>query len=388
MSLPYQHPNPMAIGLSLNQGMPPDLNVSPEIIPPQLLVEVFSELRPEIFAQRLPALNSLLRMALLGGMEMSFPVLAQLVLDIADGITASDRQLILLGHPSDPHLPHLQIPRQWPQEPPPREENLLHHWAMAAGQPILARPGMEERLDRFLSRLGMAHAVAIPLFSGHGPAGSLQLYRLRPPAFEPADAHLLWIVSLLAETQIAHSQALQHLLRFAFNDYLTGLKTRRYFEQALEQEVKRALRNRSSCALLLLDLDDFKQINDSYGHHIGDETLRQLARILTRDMREIDTVARFGGDEFAVILPDTDHEGARFVATRLREAVRQTPIQAAGTPGLEQPLHLDLSLGIALAPRNATSPVALLRAADTALYQAKRNGKHRYFFSQDRRLIS
>lgn len=387
----------MAIGLSLKQGMPPELNVSAEIIPPQLLVEVFSELRPDIFAQRLPGLNSLLRMALLGGMEMSFPVLAQLMLDITDGIAASDRQLVLLGHPSDPHLPQLHIPRHWPHDPPLREENLLHRWAMLAGQPVLALPGVDERLDRFLNLLGMDNGVAIPLFSGHGPAGSLQLYRLHPPAFEPADAHLLWIVSLLAETQIAHSQALQHLLRFAFNDYLTGLKTRRFFEQALEQEIKRALRNRTSCALLLLDLDDFKQINDGHGHHIGDETLRQLARILTRDMREIDTVARFGGDEFAVILPDTDHEGARFVATRLREAVRQTPIHAAsppggipgplGPPGLAPPIHLDLSLGIALAPENATSPVALLRAADMALYQAKRNGKHRYHFSQERRLV-
>ncbi len=358
------------------------LERDPEHVPAALVTEVSSELSTEQLASRLPAISALLRMALLGGMEMSEAAMAELVLDIAEKMVVSDRQLLILAMDDDRLQPGFQVPRHWAQPPPAIAENLLNRWTLAAGKPLLARAGMDEEMDGFLSRQGFRHAVSVPLFSGHGPAGSLQLFRHSEQAFAAADAQLLWLLSLLAETQMAHAQAMQHLLRFAFNDYLTGLKTRRYFEQALEQEVRRAMRRRSSCALLLLDLDDFKQINDRFGHHAGDEVLRQFARLLNRDMREVDTAARFGGDEFAVILPDTDADGARFVATRIREAVRQVRFQL---PEAQDLLALHISIGVALCPQHDTSPDGLIRAADLALYKAKTEGKNRFYFGKELR---
>jgi len=351
-------------------------------IPPQAVVEVYSEPTPDLLAQRLTAVTALLRMALLSGMEMALPTAMHLMLDMCGQIVSSDRQLVVLSGDRE-HLPRLQVARQFDSEKPPEiENNLLHHWVMLTAKPLLVQTGLDADMDQFLERVGATAGLGVPLFLEHEVAGSLQIFRSREPAFANADAQLLWILSLLTENQMSRISSQQKLTHMAFTDFLTGLRTRGYFEKELEQEIRRTLRKGSSCGLLLLDLDDFKRINDYYGHHAGDEILRQFARVLTRDMRDIDTVARFGGDEFSVILPDTDGDGARFVATRLRESVRHAHFHL---PELNLPLQLHVSIGVALCPQDETDPGQLIRAADLALYQAKRQGKDRLFFWRELR---
>lgn len=354
-------------------------------IPSQAVVEIFSEPTPELLGQRLPALTALLRMALLSGMEMALPTTLHLMLDLCGQVVWSDRQLVVLSGDRE-HLPRLLVARQFePATPPEIDVNLLHRWILQTAKPLLVRRGMESGMDEFLARIPAEAGLAVPLFLEHEVAGSLQLFRSGHPPFEATDAQMLWILSLLAENQMARITSLQKLTRMAFTDYLTGLRTRGYFEQELEQEIRRTLRKGSSCGLLLLDLDDFKNINDRYGHYVGDEILRQFARVLSREMRDIDTVARFGGDEFSVILPDTDSDGARFVATRLRESVRHAHFHIAE---INLSLHLHLSIGVALCPQDETDPNQLIRAADLALYQAKRQGKDRLFFTRELRRSS
>lgn len=241
---------------------------------------------------------------------------------------------------------------------------------------------MDAAMDGYLERVESRFALAAPLYLEHDWAGSIQLFRTGGEPFAIADGRLLWILSLLAENQMARINVLQQLTSMAYTDYLTGLRARGYFEQALEQEVRRTLRKSSSCALLLVDLDEFKSINDRFGHRAGDDVLRQFAHILTRDMRDIDTVARFGGDEFSVILPDINDEGARYVATRVRDAVRAHRFRISES---EVQLQLSASIGIALCPGDERNPDQLLRAADLALYQAKQRGKDRPFFWRELR---
>lgn len=354
-------------------------------IPQQAVVEVVSEPTPELFSHHAPALTSLLRMALLSAVELTLPTALHLLLDVSHTVVPSDRQLIVF-HESGSATNRLQMGRNFePLQPPDPAYNLLHAWVGRTGKPIIVSHGLEPAVDEYLQRFQAATALASPLYVEHDWAGSLQLFRSEGPDFSVADGRLLWILSLLSENQMARINIMQNLMRMAYTDYLTGLRARGYFEQALEQEVRRALRKSGTCGLLLVDLDDFKAINDRHGHRAGDEVLRRFAQILTHDMRDVDTVARYGGDEFSVILPDVSEEGARFVANRIGDAVRRHEFRL---PDLEPAIRLSASIGIALCPTDERTPDQLMRAADLALYQAKLRGKNRPFFWHEFRRAS
>lgn len=340
-------------------------------VPPQAVIEVVSEPSPELFAHHLAGLTGLLRMALLSGMEMTLPTSLNLVVDVAQTMVRADAELVIYAAPNDA-ASRMQVHRGLEPAPPAEEENLLHAWVGDSGKPLLVSTGLDAAMDEFLARLRVRHAIAAPMFLKHDWSGSLQLFRVAGDGFDAAEGRLLWFLSLLAENQLARIQSMAQLTHVAYTEYLTGLRARGYFEEALEQEAHRALRQSSQCGLLLIDLDDFKSINDRYGHHAGDDVLRQFARVLTHELRDVDTAARYGGDEFGVILPDTTEAGVRMVADRIRDAVRRHPFRI---PETELQVQIGLSIGIALCPGDERDGRQLLRAADLALYQAKRRGK-------------
>lgn len=163
------------------------------------------------------------------------------------------------------------------------------------------------------------------------------------------------------------------LRRLATRDELTGLLNRREFERILTEEEERAQRFGHSLALVMLDIDHFKEVNDSHGHPAGDAVLREVARRIVAEVRTVDRVVRFGGEEFAVILVQTDRAGALDVALRLCTAVELEPI--ATKDGLK--LNVTVSAGAAAMPEDARSALTLLNAADKALYAAKARGRNR-----------
>ncbi len=160
----------------------------------------------------------------------------------------------------------------------------------------------------------------------------------------------------------------------AFTDHLTGLANRRRFERHLEREVARTLRHERSFCLLMLDIDHFKQINDNYGHDVGDEAIKSFARILQEGIRGIDLAARVGGEEFAIILTETNLGSAMEVAERLRLALQEVELPLAG--------RVAASFGVAECPSHAKTAHQLLASADAALYEAKRQGRDRVVHAQ------
>jgi two-component system, cell cycle response regulator len=167
----------------------------------------------------------------------------------------------------------------------------------------------------------------------------------------------------------AHALAVERLRAEADRDYLTGLANRRRFRKALGQEVERWRRYRLPCALLLLDVDHMKRINDAHGHPAGDRVIRFVASALTELSRDNDTAARLGGEEFALLLAGAGGEHSFAAAERLREAVCARPLEEVGT--------VTVSVGVADCPSHARSERELFAAADAALYRAKAEGRNR-----------
>lgn len=175
-------------------------------------------------------------------------------------------------------------------------------------------------------------------------------------------------------TLLRRKQLLDALVAQASRDPLTGLYNRRTLASDLERELSRARRYRLPVGLIMLDVDFFKQYNDNNGHPAGDEVLRQVASLLTAHTRQADLVCRYGGEEFVVLLPQTDLKGAAAAAEKLRAGVEEHPFPY----GESQPGgRLTVSLGVAAYPEHGDTGEELLRAADLALYRAKKSGRNR-----------
>lgn len=159
------------------------------------------------------------------------------------------------------------------------------------------------------------------------------------------------------------------LMELAITDGLTGIYNYRFFFSSLEKEMERVKRYNKSLILIMIDIDNFKQYNDESGHQRGDEALEKIARILESSVRSMDLVARYGGDEFAIILPHTDDQEGAVVAARIRKA-----IDAENFP-------LTISMGIACYKGEPIAPTDLISKADLALYNAKYNGKNQLYMN-------
>jgi diguanylate cyclase (GGDEF)-like protein len=191
-----------------------------------------------------------------------------------------------------------------------------------------------------------------------------------------ADGLLLNAVAsqLVVAVENSHLYGLTKVL--SITDELTGLYNYRELQSRLNQEIERATRYESTLSLLMIDADDFKSYNDTYGHVAGDNALFELAGVMRAAVREVDFVARYGGEEFTVILPETDSAGAFVVAEKIREAVADHDF-AEGEAAVEARGPLTVSVGIATFPTYADDTESLLRQADNALYRAKREGRNR-----------
>lgn len=163
-------------------------------------------------------------------------------------------------------------------------------------------------------------------------------------------------------------------------DGLTGIANRRRFDEFLDQEWRRAIRNKTSLSLIMMDIDYFKLFNDNYGHLVGDDCLKQVAQTLTEAIyRSSDLVARFGGEEFMCVLPDTDIVGAVNIAKRFRESVETLDIRHDYSPTTD---HITISLGVATtSPSRQLPPTSLIDDADKQLYKAKRTGRNRVVYA-------
>jgi diguanylate cyclase (GGDEF)-like protein len=229
----------------------------------------------------------------------------------------------------------------------------------------------------------MGTAVGFPLICRNRTVGALVGLDPVPSSVAPAlGASVVMAVRAVLEPcaiALDNALSLQKAEALSVTDDLTRLFNSRYLNLVLRREAKRASRSGRPVSLLFLDLDGFKQVNDVHGHLAGSKALVEAAAIIRSCARETDVVARFGGDEFALILPDTGRDGALSVASRIRERLRTT--QFLTSDGLS--VHLTASIGLATLPDAAASAEELLRAADVAMYKVKAAGKDGIHIAQE-----
>ncbi len=216
-------------------------------------------------------------------------------------------------------------------------------------------------------------AALIPLETKAAVAGILSIYTRNQPAATDQDIAFLTAVGDLISTAMENACLHEEVTSRALTDALTNLPNRRHFEHRLREELRRALRSGRPLAVLLMDLDQFKEINDSRGHLVGDQILSRVAATLVATGRATDFLARYGGDEFVALLPESPREAACQAAERLRKAVEEHSY-SIGMPG--ESLRLTISIGLATVPEKGSTPKVVIERADRALYRAKHGGRN------------
>lgn len=246
-------------------------------------------------------------------------------------------------------------------------------WVMGHG---VARRIDDLSVDDDVASQGGVHGIrawlGVPLFMYGGCEGVIAVQSTHPRAFRADHQRLLESLAL----QIAAALQNAHLYELAMVDGLTGLFMRRYFDARIEEEIERSKRYGTAFSVVMMDVDDFKSLNDSHGHLMGDRVLRGIANVVKSQMRGVDTASRYGGEEIAVILPRTEMVNAYNVGERIRGAISELRITTDGDP--PQALRVTASFGIASYPESkARDGEDLVRRADRALYRAKKTGKNR-----------
>ncbi len=212
--------------------------------------------------------------------------------------------------------------------------------------------------------------LCLPLISLGETIGVLALESTRPKAFNLADAQPLESVADICAAAIQNARYFERVRQMAYIDGLTGIFNRRHFESKIAEEIERAQRYDNELALIMIDIDNFKKLNDEFGHLLGDETLRQISTIFTQNLRKFDAACRYGGEEFVILAPQTSGEHAQAVAEKLRKV-----IEGWSFPGVPRPVTI--TAGVCSYPANGRSRDELVKAADDALYQAKQAGRNR-----------
>lgn len=221
-------------------------------------------------------------------------------------------------------------------------------------------PGFEEtRSERCL-----------PLISLGETLGVLTVESAQTNAFSPADAQPLESVADICAAAIQNARYFEKVRQLAYVDGLTGIFNRRYFEMRMAEEIERAQRYENQLSVIMIDIDNFKKLNDEFGHLLGDETLRQVSTIFAQNLRKVDIACRYGGEEFVILAPQTSGDHAHAVAEKLRKVV-----EGWSFPGVPRPVTI--TAGVSSFPANGRTRDELVKAADDALYLAKQGGRNR-----------
>jgi len=261
----------------------------------------------------------------------------------------------------------------------PHAGDPVYQWVIEKKRPLLITNfSLDPRFSSFPDK-EEGSLICVPIMKkGEGAStgeisGIMEVRSPIPDAFKEDDLRLLSVLSDILMLSLENIRLYQKTQELSIRDGLTHLYLHRYFQERLEEEMKRCSFYKLKTSLLMCDLDFFKKCNDTYGHIFGDSVLKEVSEILLASVRDIDFVARYGGDEFAIILPETSIEGARVVAERIRTSVAEHTFHTD-----DHEMHITISIGIGSYPgEGIATKEDLIAMADGALLQAKNTGRNK-----------
>jgi diguanylate cyclase (GGDEF)-like protein len=255
----------------------------------------------------------------------------------------------------------------------PLEENALYAEIVRTRQPIVLADAQQD--PRFINYDDVGDTrgwIGVPLIYKDEVIGLLSVDSLSPGTYGQPEADITFTFAGQAAIAIENARLFGEVQRLATKDSLTGIHNRRHFFELAGQEFKRSLRYRIALSAIMLDIDHFKKVNDNYGHIIGDLVLTKVAACCLENIRDVDILSRYGGEEFAIILPETNLQAASEAAERLRQNIAKLPILTS-----QAPIKVTVSLGVATVDAKTPDILSLLSRADDALYMAKSQGRNR-----------
>jgi diguanylate cyclase (GGDEF)-like protein len=269
----------------------------------------------------------------------------------------------------------LYVNKSGPDTIKTKKGDMLDEWVFKERQALLVEDIKKD--FRFSGDVFEKHkrpfrsVISCPLMEGHKVIGILRMENLYPYRYTSEDLRLLGIICDIGAVSLENSVLYKQILDLAIKDGLTGLYLRRYFMDRLKQDILYCYRNNLPCSFLMIDIDDFKNYNDEYGHMAGDMVLKLISRVLLNFVAG-GIACRYGGEEFSILLPDVSKRDASRVAENIRKAVKKEGIELRRVK-----THIALSVGVAAFPDDAKSYEELILKADERLYKAKREGKDR-----------
>ena len=246
--------------------------------------------------------------------------------------------------------------------------------ALLSGKPLLVEDvGLDRRLKRLgVKSVGIHSLAAVPISAKEKLLGVIVVASYVAHRFPDRDVRLLETISNHIVMAIENAQLYEETVQLAFTDSLTGLYNRRYLMEQIDRDFARATRHKECLSVIMTDLDGLKTVNDNFGHSEGDAFLCEIAKVIKRETRASDVAARWGGDEFMILAPDTECEDACRIGERIRSEVELCTLKSGG-----RQTTISVSVGVASYPTHATQITELFQRADDAVYQAKKSGKNR-----------
>jgi diguanylate cyclase (GGDEF)-like protein len=316
--------------------------------------------------------------------NLSHEVLADLLLNLGARLLRAQGGLLILAGPDGQQQEsrHLAPELESQASGVGRLLQEVGSWVMESRKPISIPDLKASPWAQHILGDGVLEGCVLgtPLLQRERVAGALVLLRRSVAQDAEGDLHVMKMLAAQAVTTLVMLERLVAAQEQALTDSLTGLYNYRFFQQHLQRELSRASRSKNPLSLIILDIDNFKVVNDSYGHDTGNRVLQHLARMLERTTRRANVLVRYGGEEFCIIVPEGDLETARAIAERVCAEIRATPFgdSGAGVP----PIHLTVSAGVTTYVAeggDAQNAFSLFKRADENLLAAKKAGKDRVF---------